>query len=207
VPKVELVAAVAAEPEAPSLGSTDPIKPVPVKTVTVQPGAMQTASLSPLPSDSRKLMPAPATANHATVTTVTTVKSAAPPAPAKPVPAKVASTQPVQVASASATTPIPAAAAQDAGKDAGKDAAKPPRGGWMIQVGAFDTENEAKDRLTAAKTSAKEQLGDASPFTEPVAKGDKTLYRARFAGLEKIQAEVACKNLKRSEIPCMLLKN
>jgi D-alanyl-D-alanine carboxypeptidase len=203
VPKVELVAAVAAEPEAPSLGSTDPIKPVPVKTVTVQPGAMQTASLSPLPSDSRKLMPAPATANHATVTTVTTVKSAAPPAPAKPVPAKVASTQPVQVASASATTPIPAAAAQDAGKDA----AKPPRGGWMIQVGAFDTENEAKDRLTAAKTSAKEQLGDASPFTEPVAKGDKTLYRARFAGLEKIQAEVACKNLKRSEIPCMLLKN
>jgi len=201
-PKVEPVAAVTAEPAGPALGSTDPIKPVPVKTVTVQPGAMQTASLSPLPSDSRKLMPAPATANPATVTTVTTVKSDAPP-PAKPVPAKVASTQPVQVASAGATTPMPAAAAQDAGKDA----VKPPRGGWMIQVGAFDSENEAKERLTAARTSAKEQLGDASPFTEPVAKGDKTLYRARFAGLEKIQAELACKSLKRSEIPCMLLKN
>ena len=77
----------------------------------------------------------------------------------------------------------------------------------MIQVGAFDSETEAKERLTAAQTSAKEQLGGASPFTEPVAKGDKTLYRARFAGLEKIQAELACKNLKRSEIPCMLLKN
>ena len=38
-------------------------------------------------------------------------------------------------------------------------------------------------------------------------KGDKPLYRARFAGLEKDQAENACKHLKRSEIPCMLLKN
>jgi D-alanyl-D-alanine carboxypeptidase len=200
-PKVELVAAVAAEPAGPALGSTDPIKPVPVKTVTVQPGAMQTASLSPLPSDSRKLMPAPVTASPATVTTVTTVKSATAVAAAKPVqPAHT--TQPVQVASASATTPMPAAAVQDAA-----NAAKPLRGGWMIQVGAFDSENEAKDRLAAAKTSAKEQLGEASPFTEPVAKGDKTLYRARFAGLEKIQAEAACKNLKRSEIPCMLLKN
>jgi D-alanyl-D-alanine carboxypeptidase len=202
-PKVEPVAAMAAEPAGPELGSTDPIKPLLVKTFTVQPGAMQTASLSPLPSDSRKLMPAPATANPATVTTLTTVKAAAPAPPAKPVPAKVVSRQPVQVASASATTPMPAAAAQESSKEA----AKPPRGGWMIQVGAFDTENEAKDRLTAAKTGAKEQLGDASPFTEPVTKGDKTLYRARFAGLEKTQAEVACKNLKRSEIPCMLLKN
>jgi len=129
---------------------------------------------------------------------VTTVKNDAPP-PAKPAPVKVAATQPVQVASASPTTPMPAASAQNA--------AKPPRGGWMIQVGAFDSENEAKERLSAAQTSAKDQLGDASGFTEPVAKGDKTLYRARFGGLEKIQAELACKNLKRSEIPCMLLKN
>ena len=202
-PKVEPVAAMSAEPAGPALGSTDPIKPLLVKTVTVQPGAMQTASLSPLPSDSRRLMPAPATANPATVTTVTTVKAAAPPQPAKPAQptqiARVGTAQPVQVASASANTPLPAAAAQEA--------AKPPRGGWMIQVGAFDTEHEAKERLSAAQTNAKAQLGEASPFTEPVAKGDKTFYRARFAGLEKIQAETACKNLKRSEIPCMLLKN
>ncbi len=197
--KVVPVVAVAAAP-APEPGSTDPIKPVPVRTVSVQPGAMQTAALSPLPSDSRKLMPAPATASPATVTTVTTVKSAAPLPPAKPVqPVQVASAQPVQVASAGATAPMPVAATQNI-------AAKP-RGGWMIQVGAFDTEHEAKERLTAAQTNAKDQLGEASPFTEPVAKGDKTLYRARFAGLEKTQAEAACKNLKRSEIPCMLLKN
>jgi len=50
-------------------------------------------------------------------------------------------------------------------------------------------------------------LGAADPFTERAAKGNKTLYRARFAGLDKDQAEAACVQLKRGEIPCMLLKN
>ena len=68
-------------------------------------------------------------------------------------------------------------------------------------------EKAAKERLTTAQTKAKKQLGEADPFTEKVAKGDKTLYRARFAGLDKNQAETACKHLKRSEIPCMLLRN
>ena len=77
----------------------------------------------------------------------------------------------------------------------------------MIQVGAFPDENEAKQRLIAAQGKAKSQLGKADPFTERVAKGDKSLYRARFAGLDKNQAETACKHLKRSDIPCMLLKN
>jgi D-alanyl-D-alanine carboxypeptidase len=58
-----------------------------------------------------------------------------------------------------------------------------------------------------AQSKAKAELGDAAGFTEPVAKGDKTLYRARFAGLDKSQAETACKSLKRSEIPCMMLRN
>jgi D-alanyl-D-alanine carboxypeptidase len=167
-----------------------------VKTVAVQPGTMHVASLTPLPSDSRKLLPAPATANPATVTNITTVKAASPLPPAKPVQAEQPA-RPVKVASASAMVPAPAA----------QELAAKPRSGWIIQVGAFDTETEAKDRLSAAQGNAKEQLGQASPFTEPVAKGDKMLYRARFAGLDKPQAEAACKNLKRSEIPCMLLKN
>ena len=200
-PQVQQVAAAAplAPPVAPPLaapgpqpGSTDPIKPLLVRTVSVQPGMMHTASLSPLPSASRTLTPPSANANPPVVTTVNTVKTTTPPPPAKP-------THPTQFASASANVPVPAAAAQEL-------AAKP-RGGWMIQVGALDNETDAKQRLTTAQSKAKDQLGEASPFTEPVTKGDKTLYRARFAGLEKTQAEAACKNLKRSEIPCMLLKN
>jgi D-alanyl-D-alanine carboxypeptidase len=82
-----------------------------------------------------------------------------------------------------------------------------PHGGWMIQVGAFDDEKEAKHRLTAAQDHAKSQLGQADPFTEKVSKGSKSLYRARFAGLDKDSAEAACKHLKRSDIPCMMLRN
>ncbi len=192
-------APMAPEPSAPALGSTDPIKPVAVKTVTVHAGSMRTAALSPLPSDSRKLAPTPA--NTASVTNIVTVKGETPQLPppgAKPgilgvLPAKT----PAKVASASDNVPIPAV----------EPAAKPRSGGWMIQVGAFPDEHEAKQRLTTAQSKAKEELGQADPFTERVAKGDKSLYRARFAGLEKDQAESACKHLKRSEIPCMLLKN
>ena len=39
----------------PTLGSTAPIKPTAVKTVTVHPGPVRIAALSPLPSGSRKL--------------------------------------------------------------------------------------------------------------------------------------------------------
>jgi D-alanyl-D-alanine carboxypeptidase len=80
-------------------------------------------------------------------------------------------------------------------------------GDYLIQVGAFPEENEAKKRLTVAVTAAKDELDQANPFTEKVSKGEKTLYRARFAGFDRKQAEAACKSLRRGEIPCMLLKN
>ena len=182
---------------APALGSTDPIKPNPVKTFTMQVGAMHTASLLPLPPANRKLMPAPATASPTSITTMVIVKRDPPPPPgAKP---GVLGVLPAKLASAGDSVPVATSAAEPA--------AKPRSGGWMIQVGAFPDEIEAKQRLAAAQGKAKDQLSQADPFTERVAKGDKSLYRARFAGLDKDQAETACKQLKRSEIPCMLLKN
>lgn len=200
----EQVAVSPASTEGPALGSTDPIKPNAVKTFTVHPGSIRTGSLSPpslspMPSDSRKLVPSPASAN-AKVTNIATVKSEppAPPPGAKPGVLGVLPVKSTQVASAGSQVPVPAATAELAAK---------PRGGWMIQVGAFDDETDAKQRLSAAQIKAKEQLGQADPFTEKVAKGDRSLYRARFAGLDKNQAENACKHLKRSEIPCMMLKN
>src|SRR5262249_44819368 len=51
--------------------------------------------------------------------------------------------------------------------------------GWMIQVGALDAEDEAKARLDAAQSKAKNLLGRAERFTEPVVQGNKTYYRAR----------------------------
>ncbi len=188
--------------DAPIPGSTDPIKPTAVKTVTVHPGTMQTAALSPLPSDSRQLSPA-VSINPANITTVATVKSEeASPVPL-PVPPPASNkpgfpgTLPAKVASADTTVPAGPAV----------EATVKSRSGWIIQVGALPDEKEAKQRLEAAQSKAKDLLGKADPFTERIEKGDKVLFRARFAGLERIQAEAACKHLKRSDIPCMMLKN
>jgi D-alanyl-D-alanine carboxypeptidase len=216
--KAVTAAAAPATAAPPAAGSTEPIKPNPVKTVSVAPGAVHSATLSALPSASRKLTPAPATAVPAAITTLSTVKRDPPanlalsePQPAilagaalvahGSVPAKPAAhaeeakpSPAAQVAAAGASVPLAAAAAKA-------------HVGWMIQVGAFDDEHEAKQRLSAAQIRAKIQLGGADPFTEKVEKGDKAMFRARFAGLDKGQAEAACKHLKRSEIPCMVVKN
>jgi D-alanyl-D-alanine carboxypeptidase len=195
------VSAAAPNAQMPKVGSTDPIKPNLVKTVAVKSASMKTTAMLPSPNESgavaKVTLPSP---KHDTkVETRIAAKAEAksdslppPPPGAKP---GVLGVMPVQVASAyTDTVPAPAATAR-------------PRGGWLIQVGALDNENEAKQRLDQARNSAKALLGDAEPFTETVAKGEKTLYRARFGGLTETQAEAACKQLKRSNIVCMSLKN
>ena len=243
--RVRVASVAPSVPEGPAPGSTDPIRPMSVKTVIVHPATMYTASLTPLPSDNRQLVPPPVVSNPASVTTISTVRSEPPlaPAPAAPVAAPASplaaaawaspaqpsittirnetapATQsvaaavpppalpavappvappPAKVAALGNDTPPPAAPAEPVTKQ---------RAGWLIQVGALPDETEARQRLENARSKAKALLGKADPFTERTEKGDKVLYRARFAGLEKNQAEAACKHLKRSDIPCMLLKN
>jgi D-alanyl-D-alanine carboxypeptidase len=186
----------------PAPGSTDPIKPNAVKTVIVKSASLRGRSLANIPDPNQRLMPAPAISKAATVMTVATVKSASAPEALPPPPpgarpgvlGVLPARGEMQVASAGDTVPLPAAVSK-------------PRGAYIIQVGAFDDETDAKERLNVAQHQAQDILGQADPFTERANKGDKTLYRARFAGLDKEQAEAACKNLRRGEIPCMLLKN
>jgi D-alanyl-D-alanine carboxypeptidase len=79
--------------------------------------------------------------------------------------------------------------------------------GWIIQVGALDSEAEAKERIETARSHAQGLLNKADPFTETVSKGGQTLVRARFAVLDRDQAEAVCKKLKRAEISCMTMHN
>ena len=89
--------------------------------------------------------------------------------------------------------------------EAAKPAIRP--GSWIIQVGALESEADAKTRLNEARDQARGVLGKAEPFTETVARGDKQLYRARFAGfVDRGRAEAACKTLKRSDVPCFAMK-
>jgi D-alanyl-D-alanine carboxypeptidase len=82
------------------------------------------------------------------------------------------------------------------------------RTGWIVQVGALETESEARQRIDAARNQAHGLLAKADPFTEAVvSKGDRKLFRARFAGLDHDQAEAVCRTLKRSEISCITVRN
>jgi D-alanyl-D-alanine carboxypeptidase len=201
--------------KAPMLGSTDPIRPRLVKTISVKPGTkpngIQMAALGPLPVGTAGTV----TETAAVVAEVEKTASLPPPSPrpgvlgtlnVKPnaVPVETASINALANRSAAETGAPAHAQAQTVDPSRHKPQV---RSGWMIQVGAFTAETEAKEKLSAAQTQAKNLLGGADPFTEPYVKGDTTYYRARFAGLAKDQAEAACKQLKRNDFACMAIRN
>jgi D-alanyl-D-alanine carboxypeptidase len=84
---------------------------------------------------------------------------------------------------------------------------KPKAGGWIIQVGAFEDRDEARDKLADAKSKVGNLLKGAEPYTEVFSKGEKRFYRARFAGLKESAAEQACKALKKNKVACFTAKN
>jgi len=80
--------------------------------------------------------------------------------------------------------------------------------GWIVQVGALESEDEAQQRIEAAKSSARGLLSKADSFTEPIiSKDNRKLFRARFAGLERDQAEAVCRALRHSDIVCITVRN
>jgi len=204
-----------------TVGSNDPIQPLLVKTVTFRTAPVQTASLAPMP---------------ALVAVATPSPSAPPPVRPQPAAQSadtphtivVASSEPGAIATAKRSEPVanaPARAEPARMEPAKAEVAKtelaaatskaepeaPPRSqvhsGWIIQIGAFEGEDEARQHLSAAQTRAHAMLAAADPFTERVQKGDKALYRARFAGFDKQTADATCKQLKRNDIDCMTVKN
>jgi len=195
-----------------TVGSNEPIQPVMVKTISYRTSPTQTA-LAPLPN----LVQAAASVSPPAASLPVRTPPAAPPvvaaAAATPSTIVVASGEPATIVAASKIEPakLDAVKPDPVKSEPAKPApARPPvhaHGGWIIQIGAFDGEDEAKRHLSAAQLKAPSALAAADPFTERVQKGDKALYRARFAGLDKAMAEAACKQLKRSDIECMTVRN
>ena len=140
-------------------------------------------------------VPAPAAGEPASLKSVE-----APPAQSQPV-----QMQPAQIEPAPIETHIAAANVQTLPAYSAPPAHA--HSGWLIQIGAFDDEDQARQHLSAAQIKVHAPLAAKDPFTERVQKGDKALYRARFAGFDKSTAEAACRALKRSDFECMPLKD
>ncbi len=199
--------------------ANDPIRPLLVRTITFRTAPVQSAALAPMPAlvpvaapapqpnaqqaAVRPLPPAPSSEQPRTVVASAEPVAAIQAVPqAEPAPAKAASPKLEPIVAPTKVAVIksePAVSIPSGPVHA--------RGGWLIQIGAFDAEAEARQHLSAAQIHMHAALAAADPFTERVQKGDKTLYRARFAGFDKATAEAACKQLKRSDFECMALKD
>jgi D-alanyl-D-alanine carboxypeptidase len=215
-------------------GSSEPMKPVRVKTVQVKAGTVKVASAAPAQIApqvtstiaSRSDVAETSGAVVARADLINKPEVASQPEAPK---AEIARTElPRQPAgfgtgngilgvlpAATAAAPAPAAtklaSADPALQPVQMSATTKPivtHSGWIVQVGALESENEAQQRIDAARSSARGLLSKADPFTEPVvAKDNRKLYRARFAGLDRDQAEAVCRTLKRADISCMTVRN
>lgn len=165
---------------------------------------VRTASLVPMVPAPR---PEKATAAAAPVKDQDRVPAQRPQAaaPAKPAePQKVASLAPA----APKAAPEPAPAAAKAAEKAADQRPASARSGWVIQIGAYDRESEARAKLDLARSKMKGAAGSADPYTEKVTKGSTELYRARFAGFDdQDSANRACRLLKRNDFACISLRN
>jgi D-alanyl-D-alanine carboxypeptidase len=217
-------------------GSAEPMKPVKVKTVQVKAGPMKLASAGPaqpaappITTNTIPARPEVAETSSAVVANAAearaeaareALRAAMPRQPANHgtgngvlgvLPASSLSPPHGSHAQALAyADPAPRAQPQAVQHN---DAVKPAtpavvRSGWIVQVGALESEGEAKQRIDLARTKASALLSKADPFTETiVSKDNRTLYRARFAGLDRDAAEAVCKTLKRADISCMTVRN
>jgi D-alanyl-D-alanine carboxypeptidase len=202
-------------------GSSEPMKPVKVKTVQIKAGPTKLASAGPsqpatpvtssIPAAVRPEVPE---TSNAVVARAEINKAEMPPQPANHgtgnglLGVLPASSVPSSSSQAMAyADPAPRLQPQTIQQNG---AIKPVAAhtGWIIQVGALESESEARQRIDAARNQARGLLSKADPFTEPVlAKGEKKLFRARFAGLDRDQAEAVCRTLKRSDISCITVRN
>jgi D-alanyl-D-alanine carboxypeptidase len=162
--------------------SNSPMKPVQVKTVAV------------------KLVPAEPKSNP----------------PPTPVPAEIAAAEKMRPPSQDTGTSPQSPAGDSPSRNASAPTSEKAkdqisvrqikRRGWAIQVGAFEDEKDAKERLSSAQSTAARLLAKADGYTERTTKGDKTYYRVRFAGLNRERAKAICRKLKRNDMACMALK-
>jgi len=209
-------------------GANEPMKPVRVKTVQVKAGPIKLASAGPAqpaPPITNTIPARPevaetsaaviAKSDRAAVARSEPARSDLPPQPANHGTGQgilgtlsAASVPPASAQAMAYAEPTRAPAPPQPAAVQQASAPKPVvHSGWIVQVGALESESEARSRLDSARERARGILGKADSFTETVAKGDKKLYRARFAGLDRDQAEAACKTLRRSDISCITIKN
>ncbi len=79
-------------------------------------------------------------------------------------------------------------------------------GDWGVQVGVYPRRASALATAKAALGKAPKALSEGTIAVVPLKGRKGPLYRARIVGLEKQQAEAACRTLKGAKAQCMVLR-
>ena len=134
--------------------------------------------------------------------TMVTVEALEAAVAAGPPPAELAPAKPgTETTTVAALTAAPEAPASPKAFRADSVTARP----WGVQVGAYESVTSAQIAMRRASARAP-LLGDAIPTLVPSNVGAGTLYRARFLGLYKSDAVRACRTLRPSPMPCVIIR-
>lgn len=195
----------APEAETAAVAPVRPMPAVPQQTAAAQP-AKPVAVPSPVKAAvvSPKKPPAPK---------VVTAALAPAPASAKPV------SKPREVPPAAVQRGLPpsslnaqAAALSSAGSPPGSarvaslsPAVAADGGRFEIQIGAYNSVEEAQRALDAAHARAGHVVANHASVTQPISKGGRQIYRARFRGYDSASATSACGALRQQSFDCFVM--
>jgi D-alanyl-D-alanine carboxypeptidase len=207
----------------PAPGSVEPVQRKPIRTVAVGKGGELVAEgdgdksdgVLPISTMSASSVKEPMRVTPMALAPEGKLVTFAPPPPPPSVASASAQTSPelerAKVVSAlmpeTASPPVPSSTPVAAEISDNMSTASVARGGWIIQIGAYAKEEQARDRLAEARAVAAQILSKGNPYTEKGNKGRNDIYRARFAGFDEASAKRACDTLKKNDFSCFAARN
>ncbi|HMN38950.1 MAG TPA: SPOR domain-containing protein [Hyphomicrobium sp.] len=175
----------AVEPGPPSSAHAPPVTPSPgAGSARAQPKLMTASFAPPSPAD-------------------------APPAIDAPRPRPVTRNAPPPVRALRRGMPPSTLQAQAAAMSDGRirqvAAADPVAGSFEIQIGAYASMSDAQRALGAVQSRAGAVVANCASVTQPIDKGGRTIYRARFRGFDANSAADACAALRKQAFDCFVM--
>jgi len=199
-----------------SLGASDVPPAVEQATTSNDALAPQAAALQ-TPSNSPSMVHAPAPAEARLPPKVITASFTPPSAPSRAAPGAEpphprAATRltveraaaPVQRGMRPSTLQAQAAAISD-GRQVDVAAVDQANGRFEIQIGAYASMNDAQRALGAVQARAGGVVASYASVTQPVDKGGRTIYRARFRGFDANSAATTCVALRKQSFDCFVM--
>jgi hypothetical protein len=179
--------------------------PKKVKTVTVRPDGTRVDNAALPPAVAVASRPGPEAAPPAAVARAAGASTATPASQTNPTatPPRIAKPKPA-APKVAAVEQSPEAAAPDADSGQAPSASK---GGFAVQFGAADSEDDARALMKTIVSKYRSELGGLKPTFKMATVNDKTVYRVRVAGVSKESANAICSKVKATGGACFVAGN